>query len=87
MKIISKISQARKSNITNIPNALSFPFIKNWLIDNKHAKQREMYFIGNFSKDEANLVMKEVKWLARNFKGLDILSIEDSNGNITQIIL
>ena len=87
MKVVSKVSQTRKSNMSSIPNTFAFAFIRNWLSDKKHEKQRAKYFIGNFSQDEIGLVMKELKWLARNFKGLDIMSIEDKNGNITQIIL
>ena len=48
---------------------------------------REQYFIGNLSGQQINLTMKEIKWLTKTFKELDIVTIEDRDGNITQISL
>lgn len=87
MKIVSKSLRNRKSNVNNIPNVMAFTFIRNWLSDNKYKAEREQYFIGNLSPQQINLTMKEIKWLSRTYKELDIITVEDSNGNITQISL
>ncbi len=41
MKVVSKVSQTRKSSMSSIPNTFAFIFIRNWLVDKKHEKQRE----------------------------------------------
>ncbi|MGL4796805.1 MAG: hypothetical protein ACRDB0_02640 [Paraclostridium sp.] len=87
MKIVNKSVRSRKSGVNNIPNVMAFTFIRNWLSDNKYKSEREQYFIGNLSSQQISATMKEIKWLARTFKELDIITIEDSNGNITQISL
>ena len=61
--------------------------IRNWLSDMKYEEDREQYFIGNLSGQQINLTMKEIKWLTKTFKELDIVTIEDRDGNITQISL
>lgn len=87
MRIVSKPSKSRRASTSSIPNTFAFTFIRNWLSDKQYAKEREQYFIGNLSSKEVSLAMKEIKWLARNYKDLDIISIEDSSGNTTKIIL
>lgn len=87
MRIVNKSAKSKRVNVNNIPNVMAFTFIRNWLSDSKYKKEREQYFIGNLSSQQINLTMKEIKWLSRTFKGLDIITIEDSNENITQIFL
>ena len=87
MKIIAKPAKAKRQNIINIPNTIAFTFIRNWLSDKKYASEREQYFIGNLSSQEVSLAMKEIKWLSRNYKDLDIITVEDSGGNITKVII
>ncbi|MGL5641844.1 MAG: hypothetical protein ACRDDM_06220 [Paraclostridium sp.] len=87
MKIIAKASKSKRANVNNIPNAIAFTFIRNWLTDKKHEKEREAYFIGKLSSSEINLAMKEIKWLSRSYKDLDIITVEDTNGNITKVII
>ncbi|GAA0701410.1 hypothetical protein GCM10008904_07460 [Paraclostridium ghonii] len=87
MRIVSKQVKSKRASASNIPNAFAFTFIRNWLSDKHYAQEREQYFIGNLTSQEVSLAMKEIKWLARNYKDLDIISIEDSNGNTTQVIL
>ncbi|GAA0102726.1 MULTISPECIES: hypothetical protein [Paraclostridium] len=87
MRIVSKPAKSKRASMSNIPNTFAFTFIRNWLSDKQYEKEREEYFIGNLSSQEVSLAMKEIKWLSRNFKDLDIISVEDSSGNITQVIL
>ncbi|MEG1131573.1 MAG: hypothetical protein RSD77_04600 [Romboutsia sp.] len=87
MKIIAKASKSKRAKANNIPNTIAFTFIRNWLTDKKYEKEREDYFIGKLSSSEINLAMKEIKWLSRNYKDLDIITVEDTNGNITKVII
>ena len=87
MKIVAKSIKSKRANVSNIPNTFAFTFVRNWLSDKNHAKEREQYFIGNLSSQEVSLAMKEIKWLSRNYKDLDIITVEDSGGNITKVII
>ncbi|MGL5714416.1 MAG: hypothetical protein ACRCX2_15460 [Paraclostridium sp.] len=87
MRIINRTLRSRKTNANNIPNVMAFTFIRNWLSDSRYKEEREQYFIGNLSSQQINLTMKEIKWLARTYKDLDIISVEDAKGKITQVIL
>ena len=87
MKIVNRKVNNKRVNVRNVPNIMTFSFIRNWLLDSKYEEDREQYFIGNLSGQQINLTMKEIKWLTKTFKELDIVTIEDSDGNITQISL
>jgi hypothetical protein len=87
MKIVNRKVNNKRVNVKNIPNIMTFSFIRNWLSDSKYEEDREQYFIGNLSGQQINLTMKEIKWLTKTFKELDIVTIEDRDGNITQISL
>ncbi len=87
MKIVAKSIKSKRANVSNIPNTFVFTFVRNWLSDKNHAKERAQYFIGNLSSQEVNLIMREIKWLAKTYKNLDIITIEDSKGSITQVVL
>lgn len=87
MKIISKSIKSQKPNMSNIPNAIAFTFIRNWLSDKQYSKEREEYFIGSLSPQEVSKAMREIKWLSKTYRDLDIITVEDKVGNITKIIL
>lgn len=87
MRIANKSANSKKINVRNVPNVITYSFIRSWLSDSKYKEEREQYFIGSLSPQQINSTMKEIKWLSRTFKDLDIITIEDSNGNITQISL
>jgi hypothetical protein len=87
MKIIAKTTKSNRANVSSIPNTFAFTFVRNWLSDKSYKKEREEYFIGSLSSQEINLAMREIKWLAKTYKNLDIITIEDSKGNITQVVL
>ncbi len=87
MKIISKSIKLKKANMSNIPNAIAFTFIRNWLSNKQYSKEREKYFIGSLSPKEVSNAMKEIKLLFKTYRDLDIITVEDKLGNITKIIL
>jgi len=77
----------KRVNESSIPNVLAYGFIKNFLVDKQYESLREEYFIGNLSKNQVNQVMNDIKWLFRNYKGLNVITIEDSNKKLTRFIL
>ena len=87
MKIVNRKVNNKRVNVRNVPNIMTFSFIRTWLSDSQYEEDREQYFIGNLSGQQINLTMKEIKWLTKTFKELDIVTIEDRDGNITQISL
>lgn len=72
---------------STIPNVIAYGFIKSFLTDSQYQSLRETYFISNISKNEANKVMSDIKWLFRNYKGLNVMTMEDSEGKQSRFIL
>lgn len=77
----------KKGNQSNIPNVIAFTMIRNFLNDKSYEKMRREYFIRNLSSNEVNQNMRDIKWLFKEYKGLDIITIENQKGNITKFIL
>ena len=48
---------------------------------------RKEYFIRNLSSDEVSKNMRDIKWLFKEYKGLDVMTIENKKGDITKFIL
>lgn len=82
-----KGANRNKSNESNIPNVLAFGFIRNFLSDRQYEQIRREYFINNLSTNQVNQAMKDLKWLFRTYKGLDIMTIENPKGDISKFIL
>ena len=70
----------KKGNQSNIPNVFAFTMIRNFLNDKSYEEMRREYFI-------RDLTPNEVKWLFREYKGLDVITIENKKGDITKFIL
>lgn len=87
MIIYSRKKGYRKSNKNNIPNVLVFTFIRNFLIDFKYDEMRKEYFINNLNSRQVNQTMKDIKWLFKEYKELDIITIENNDGDINKILL
>ena len=83
--ILGKKDIEKESN--NIPNVLAFTMIRNFLNDKNYKEMRKEYFIRNLSSDEVNKNMKDIKWLFKEYKELDVMTIENKNGDITKFIL
>ena len=65
----------KKGNQSNIPNVFAFTMIRNFLNDKSYEEMRREYF------------MRDIKWLFREYKGLDVITIENKKGDITKFIL
>ena len=77
----------KKGNQSNIPNVLAFTIIRNFFYDKSYKEMRREYFIRDLSSNEINQSMRDIKWLFKEYKGLDVITIENKKGNITKFIL
>ena len=48
---------------------------------------RKEYFINNMNSNQINQFMRDVKWLFKEYKGLDVITIENTNGDINKFIV
>ena len=87
MIIYSRKKGYRKGNQRNIPNVLAFTMIRSFLNDKSYKDMRKEYFIRNLSSDEVSKNMRDIKWLFKEYKGLDVMTIENKKGDITKFIL
>lgn len=87
MKMYSRKKGYRKGTESSIPNTLAFTVVRNFLIDSSHEKMRKEYFINNLSSKQVNQAMKDIKWLFKEYKGLDVVTIENKSGDLNKIIL
>ncbi|MGL5328479.1 MAG: hypothetical protein ACRDD7_04360 [Peptostreptococcaceae bacterium] len=87
MKIRSKGYKSKRVTENSVPNMMAFGFIRNFLTDREYESLREEYLIGNLNKKQVNQLMSDVKWLFKNYKGLDVLMIEEANGSVSKFIL
>lgn len=87
MRMYFKSAKKGRPNESNIPNAFAFTFIRSFLTDKQNQEIREEYFIGNLSTNQVNQAMKDIKWLFKNYKGLDVVTIENEDGDISKFIL
>lgn len=87
MKMYLRKYGDKKGTESNVPNVLALTFIKKFLSENSFEQVRKEYFINNLSTNQVNLGMKDIKWLLKEYKGLDIVTIENENGDITKFIL
>ena len=77
----------KKGNQSNIPNVFAFTMIRNFLNDKGYEEMRREYFIRDLTPNEVNQSMRDIKWLFREYKGLDVITIENKKGDITKFIL
>lgn len=77
----------RKGTDSNIPNLFAFTFIRNFLTDKQYEDMRREYFINNLNSKQVSQAMQDVKWLFKEYKGLDAVTIENADGDINKIIL
>lgn len=87
MKVYFKSTKKSKPSESSIPNAFAFTFIRGFLTDKQNKPIREEYFIGDLSTKQVNQAMQDIKWLFKNYKGLDVATIENKNGDISKFIL
>ena len=77
----------KKGNQSNIPNVFTFTIIRKILNDKSYEDMRKEYFIRNLTSKEVSQSMRDIKWLFREYKGLDVITIENKKGDITKFIL
>jgi len=87
MKMYSRKNSYRKGSENNIPNVLAFTMIRNFLSDKSYKEMRREYFINNLNINQINQTMRDIKWLFKEYKGLDVVTIENVDGDINKIRL
>ena len=87
MKIYLRKKGYKKGAESNVPNVLAFTFIRNFLTDKSYEEMRKEYFINNMGSNQVNQAMKDIKWLFKEYKGLDVITIENLDGDINKFIL
>ena len=87
MKIYSESNKSKKANVNNIPNVFAFTFLRNFLTTKEYEETRKEYFINNLNKNQVNKCMSNIKWLFKNYNGLEVITIEKSDGSKSKFIL
>ncbi len=87
MIIYARKKGYRKGNKSTIPNMFAFTFIRGFLTNREYENMRKEYFINNLNNNQVSKAMSDIKWLFREYKGLDVVTIEDSNGDVNKFIL
>ena len=87
MRIYTRKSGYRKGSESSVPNVLAFTVIRNFFADKNYENMRKEYFISNMNSNQINQVMRDIKWLFKEYKGLDIITIENINGDINKFIV
>lgn len=87
MIIYARKKGYRKGNQSTIPNMFAFTFIRGFLTNKEYENMRKEYFINNLNNNQVSKAMSDIKWLFREYKGLDVVTIEDSNGDVNKFIL
>lgn len=87
MKMYMKGSKRSKETSNPIPNTIAYAAIKNFLVSKEFEEVREEYCISNLDKKQVSQIMTDIKWLFRNYKGLEVLTLEDSNNKSMRFVL
>ncbi|HSQ88974.1 hypothetical protein [Romboutsia sp.] len=87
MKMYTRKKGYRKGTENNVPNVLAFTMIRNFLSDKNYKQVRREYFINNLNTNQINQAMRDIKWLFKEYKGLDAITIENVDGDINKIRL
>ena len=87
MKMYLKDNKGSKETSNNVPNMIAYTAIKNFLVSNEFEETRSEYCIRNLDKQQVNQIMTDVKWLFKNYKDLEVLTIEDHENKTVRFIL
>ena len=82
-----KDNKRSKETSNNVPNMIAYTAIKNFLVSNEFEETRSEYCIRNLDKQQVNQIMTDVKWLFKNYKDLEVLTIEDHENKTVRFIL
>lgn len=80
MKIYYEKENSKKANVNNIPSVFAFNFLRNFLTSKEYEETRKEYFINNLTKSQVNQAMKDLKWLFREYEGLEVITMESLDG-------
>lgn len=84
MKMYSKKSRKSKEAVSNVPNTIAYTVIRNFIVSKDFEEIMNSCFIKKLSKKQVNQLMSDIKWLFKNYKGLEVMTVEDSKGNLTK---
>ncbi|MDM0210179.1 hypothetical protein QSO81_06550 [Clostridioides difficile] len=87
MKIYYEKENSKKANVNNIPSVFAFNLLRNFLTSKEYEETRKEYFINNLTKSQVNQTMKDLKWLFREYEGLEVITMESLDGVKTRIVL
>ncbi len=87
MRMYTRRKGHKKGTESSVPNVFAFTVIRNFLTDKSYKDMRKEYFINNLNSDQVNQVMKDIKWLFKEYKGLDVVTIESTCGDTNKFIL
>lgn len=87
MKMYIKGNKRSKEIANSIPNAIAFTVIRKFLTSREFEESRNDYCIGDLNKHQVNQIMSDIKWLFKNYKDLEILSIDDNKNKSIRFIL
>ena len=87
MKMYMKSNKRSKETSSPVPNAIAYTAIRNFLVSKEFAETREEYCINNLDKKQVNQIMTDIKWLFKNYKDLEVLTMEDSEGKKIRFII
>ena len=87
MKMYKQKFNRGKGSVNNIPNAIAYTFIRNYMNSKEFEEIAHSMFIKKMNKQQVSDAMTEVKWLFRNYPGLEVMPLQDEKGNVTRFEL
>ncbi|MCI6739104.1 MAG: hypothetical protein MR593_13410 [Intestinibacter sp.] len=87
MKIYTRKNPSSRESVSNVPNAIAYKFIRNFINGKDFNEIAQSLFIKKLNKQQVNRTMTEIKWLFKNYPDLEVLTIQDEKGKITKFIL
>lgn len=87
MKMYSKKSSKNKEVSNNVPNTIAYSVIRNFLNSSDFEEIATSCFIKKLNKKQTNQVMSDIKWLFKNYPGLEVMTVEDAKGNLTRFVI
>ena len=87
MKMYKQKFNRGKGSVSNIPNAIAYTFIRSYMNSKEFEEIAHSMFIKKMNKQQVSDAMTEVKWLFRNYPGLEVMTLQDEKGNVTRFEL
>ena len=87
MKMYMKGNKRSKESANPLFNKIGYAAIRNFLVSKEFKEARDEYCIAKLDKKQVNQIMTDIKWLFKNYKGLEVLIMEDSEGKKIRFII